>query len=415
MKKLVISLFLLTIGSYGLYCKAETKVQTKQVSVLITNSWNKAKENEPVVINLKNLGVSFNVKSAVVKDNDKEIPSQVDDLNGDCKSDELAFVLNISANTKKRISIVLSSEKSNKQYPQGVYVDMLLRDKVGKTGKNVPIKSLTVPGSSNVYSLLMHHGPAFESELTAFRVYFNSKQTVDLYGKFHKGLELKESEFYPSDAQLAKGFGDDVLKVLNSCGLGTIRGWNGTSITNIEPVEYLTETVQAYGPIRSVVDIINTDWKYQGSDLNMRVRYILYSGHRDCQVQVSFDDPLKNEVFATGVQKVGQPQGFTDHKGLVASWGTDWPVDDTIKYHKETVGLATMIPSHFVKSEIEDPADYLYQIAAPGKKDFNYYISFTSTKETFGYKTPKEWFDYATEWKEELTHPVSVAIINKTK
>jgi len=31
-------------------------------------------------------------------------------------------------------------------------------------------------------------------------------------------------------------------------------------------------------------------------------------------------------------------------------------------------------------------------------------------KETFGYKTPEAWFAHLREWKEELTHPVTVRI-----
>lgn len=404
MKKLVALFLFLVICISGSYAA------TKHVIISVTNNWNKEKANEPVVLNLKKLGAAFDVQSAVVKVDGKEIASQLDDLDNDLINDELAFVLNVPANAKKNIDITLSSEKSGKTYPQGVYADMMIR---GSKGKNILIKSLTIPGTSNVYSQMMHHGPAFESELTAYRIYFDEKQTVDLYGKFHKGFELKESQWYPSDSQLARGFGDDVLNVKGSCGLGTLKGWDGANATHIKPVDYLTETIVAYGPVRTVVDIIDTNWKYQGSLLNMRVRYILYSGHRDCQVQVSFKKPLGNEVFATGVQKVGISQEFTDHKGLVADWGNDWPVNDTVKYHKETVGLATVIPAKIIKSEINDKYNYLYQISASGTQGFTYYISFTSMKETFGYKTPEAWFNYAKAWKEEVDHPVSVACMSK--
>ena len=74
-------------------------------------------------------------------------------------------------------------------------------------------------------------------------------------------------------------------------------------------------------------------------------RYTLYAGHRDAQVDVLFDQPLDKETFCTGVQNIGYSATmYSDHEGLVASWGTDWPVGDTIKYKKETVGLATYIP-----------------------------------------------------------------------
>ena len=98
------------------------------------------------------------------------------------------------------------------------------------------------------------------------------------------------------------------------------------------------------------------------------------------------------------------------HKGLVGSWGTDWPVNDTVKYAKETVGLGTCIPQRYVKSEEKDKANFLYTITAPGNKYFQYHTTFTSMKETFGYKTPEAWFAHLREWKEELAHPVTVRI-----
>ena len=63
--------------------------------------------------------------------------------------------------------------------------------------------------------------------MVGYRLYFNEKQTPDIYGKFNKGLEIKESQFYPTDEQLAKGFGDDVLRVFDSCGPGALKGWDG--------------------------------------------------------------------------------------------------------------------------------------------------------------------------------------------
>ena len=41
---------------------------------------------------------------------------------------------------------------------------------------------------------------------------------------------------------------------------------------------------------------------------------------------------------------------------------------------------------------------------------FRYHTTFTSMKETFGYKTPEAWFAYLRQWKEELAHPVTVKI-----
>ena len=152
------------------------------------------------------------------------------------------------------------------------------------------------------------------------------------------------------------------------------------------------------------------DWEYQGSALNMINRYTLYGGHRDAIVETFFEEPLKNELFCTGVQDVKGSISYSDHKGLIGCWGTDWPVNDTVKYAKETVGLATYIPQKYVKAEVKDNANYLYTIGAEGQAYIRYNITFTSLKETFGYKTPEAWFAYMREWKEEIDHPVLVKV-----
>lgn len=405
MKKNILTVLLLLCG---LSVTAEAQETQKSFKVEVSNTWNKAKADEPVVIKLSEISPQFRVRSAVVMNGSEEIPSQLDDLNGDLRPDELAFVIDLPAKSKKTVTVTLSSAKSDKTYPARVYAEMLVSD---KRGKHVPVHSVTIPGTSNIYNQMHHHGPAFESELVAYRLYFDKKQTVDIYGKFNKGFEIKESQFYPNDEQLARGFGDDVLLVGGSCGLGALKGWDGKKSTHIEPVSTLTERIIAYGPVRTIAEIEVTDWQYQGSELRMTNRYTLYGGHRDVFVETFFEEPLKDEIFCTGVIDIKGSVSYSDHKGLIGCWGTDWPVNDTVKYAKETVGLGTYIPQKYVKAEVKDKANYLYTIGAKGSKYFTHNITFTSMKETFGYKTPEAWFAYIREWKEELEHPAVVKVM----
>lgn len=377
---------------------ASAQGQEKKIEVIVENPWNAEKVDEPVVIDLSSLGAGFTVKSATVFDGTNEIPSQLDDMNGDTRADELAFVINLPASGKKTLNVILSSLKSDKTYPARVYAEMLFR--TSKKNKYAKGYAIYADGASDTYNVQHHHGAAFESELVAYRIYFNEKQTTDLYGKFHKGLELEESQFYPTDEQLKRGFGDDVIKVNSSCGAGTLRGWDGTQSTLIKPVAVRGQRILASGPVRTIVDAEVKGWQYQNKELNMINRYTLYAGHRDAQVDVLFDAPLDKEVFCTGVQNItGHADMFSDHNGLVASWGTDWPVNDTVKYKKETVGLATYIPKKYVVKETSDKENFLYTISAPGKSSFRYYTSFTSCKETFGYPDKEKWFAYVQEWK----------------
>lgn len=381
------------------------------LTVELKNTWDKTRQDAPAVIRLADLQAGFPIRSAVVRDARQEIPSQLDDLDGDLLPDELTFVIDLPARGTRQVTVTLSAVKTQKTYPPRVFAQMLVRD--AKKGKHAPVQSITVPGTTNFYNMLYGHGPMFESELVGYRIYFNEKQTIDPYGKFNKGLELEKSQFYPNDAQLAQGFGDDVLLVGNSCGVGTLKGWDGKKATHVKPIASRTERILASGPVRTVVEVEVKGWAYQGSELSMTQRYLLYAGHRDLRIETTFARPLRNEVFCTGVQDImgNETVAYSDHQGLAGSWGRHWPVTDTVKYAKETIGIATYIPRKYVLQEVKDADNYLYTLSAPGQTGFHHYTMFTSRKETFGYPTAEEWFAYLQEWKDELEHPVEINIL----
>ena len=183
MKKELFALLGILCGS----CMLMTAQETTQLKIKLENTGDRTQKDAPVVIRLDQTGANFQVRSAVVMDNKQEIPSQLDDLNGDLKADELAFVIDMPAHTNKELTLTLSSAKPTRQYPARVFAQMLARD--AKNNRHAPVQSITVPGTTDFYSMVHGHGPMFESELVGYRVYFNEKQTLDPYGKFNKGME----------------------------------------------------------------------------------------------------------------------------------------------------------------------------------------------------------------------------------
>ena len=77
MKKKIFTVLLLLCG---LSAVAEAQEAEKSFTVEVSNNWNKAKADEPVVIKLSEINPSFRVRSAVVMNGNEEIPSQLDDL-----------------------------------------------------------------------------------------------------------------------------------------------------------------------------------------------------------------------------------------------------------------------------------------------------------------------------------------------
>ena len=380
-------------------------VQAQQTfTVSVTNPLTTARTDQPVIISLTPFG---DIRSALVTTCGQEIPCQLDDLNQDDTFDELCFLADLNGDETKLYEVTLLSEGEPRTYPARVYTDMLLRnDKVKEKNKhNNFIESITARGDcADSYHIQHHHGVEFESELNGIRIYFDKRQTLDLYGKFQKRLELQATQFYTSKEQKAEGYGDDVLWVGNTFGLGAFRGWDGQQPTMIDPVRSRTQRIISYGPLRTIVELYDRGW--QG--LNMTIRYTQYAGHRDTDVDVFFNKNVSDRLFSTGVINVKGSVEFSDHKGLRACWGTDYPSSDTINWKRETVGLAVCIPQKYIRSE--EPANkdnYAFVVATPDNH-LAYKVIYTSANETFGYHSSQEWFEFLKEWKKEVLKPIQV-------
>ena len=251
---------------------AQYKVDKLQISYIIeiTNPTSQHLTDSPVSIQLP----EGKYKSATLFADGKEIPSQFDDLDKNGTPEEVAFVIDMKPSQTVKLKLQLyEKEAGADRYPSRVHAKMVFRDK--KTETITPTDTAASP-TGNLYNDHHHHGPAFESELMAYRLYFDRKQTVDLYGKYNKGLELAESLWYPTDEQLERGFGDDTLRVRGSVGVGTMKGWNGKKAIHIEPVDNREAVIVAKGPVRTVVDMIVTGWEYQGDKIDVKSCFIFY-------------------------------------------------------------------------------------------------------------------------------------------
>ena len=389
---------------------AATAMAQQTILVTVENPTSVLRTDQPVVIPLSNDG---QVQSALVKAGDEEIPCQLDDLDQNDCFDELCFLADLKAKEKKQFSVTLYAEGEPRQYPARVYADILMRNsKVKEKNKhNNFLESITARGDcADPYHILHHHGVDFESELNGIRIYFDKRQTVDLYGKFQKRLELEATQFYTTKEQKAEGYGDDVLWVGNTFGLGAFRGWDGQQPTMIEPVRSRTQRIISYGPLRTIVELFDRGWQIGQQKVNMTVRYTQYAGHRDTDVDVYFNQSVARQLFSTGIINVKDSEEYSDHQGLRGCWGTDWPSNDHENFKPETVGLGICIPMRYVKSE--EPANkdnYGFVVGTPDRH-LSYKIIYCSANETFGYHSAKEWFDFLQNWKNtEVEQPIRVS------
>jgi len=368
------------------------------IKLTVTNPNSVDLKDAPVVVKLatlQKLKVNKANQLAVFIEG-KQVSSQLDDLNKDGKADELVFLTDLKAGEKKKVRLKYMKDKKRINFPSEIYVSFIQKEADG-THKDVLEVSST---KNDMYNKLHHHGIAFESELMAYRIYFDNKSTIDLYGKKKHRLEIPDTKWYPTAEQLATGYGDDILLVSGWVGVGTVKGYENEKMTHINHFDLRTQRIVASGKVRSVIESEVKGWEYEGKKVDLTVRYILYARHRDVIAEVTASEDI-NQI-ATGVQDIGNGI-FLESNDLVGSWGSWHPQPDKVKYPKETVGLGVYVPQQLQGKQVIYDVNNL--IVFPLKKNqiHRFYLTALADKEEKNtIHHAEDFFNYLKTWSQGL-------------
>lgn len=382
-----------------------------QIVCTVTNPLDSPRENEPVVIRLADIRrelPGYVAGPVSVYKGDVEICSQQDDLDGDGLWDELVFLTSIGPKEELTFELRMDNAAGSAECPKEMNAQMFFNNPDGSITPTLEASST----ADDMYDRMYHHGPAWESDKIGYRLYFDKKTTVDVYGKKKYRLELDDTKWYPTDEQLADKYGDDILWVGSSVGVGTLKGWDGEAATHIDPMDKRTARIVINGNLRTVVDMAVEGWQYQGQSIDVTARYIHYARHRDMIAQVIVAEPAagRDLLFSTGVQQVRQSETYSEPDGLVAVWGTEFPTPDSVKYVRQTFGLGVVVPPAHVEKLATDPLNHLVVLKNNRQPVIEYYVTAASLKEETGYKTAGEFFAYMRQWKQIVHHPVEVKV-----
>lgn len=413
---------------FNLFLLPFVSIQAQTFTIEVTNNERIERTDIPVCIDLddavKDDDQLWSVLSATVTDEtNAELPSQLDDTDQDGRPDELAFVTNLKGRQTKTFTITLSDRERTAAYTPRTFAQLTLRNPKVKEKNRHDIYLTDIffsPETKDPFHVMHHHGVALESELIALRIYFDHRQTPDLYGKITPRLEMHDTQFYTTDEQKAAGYGDDILWVGNTFGFGAFRGWDGQKPTMLSNVRSRGQRIIATGPVRTIVELVDRGWQPEGTDIRTTatIRYTLWAGHRDLTCDVVFDRDIDHEAatrglqFSTGLINVKDSKEMADDHGLRGLWGTDWPVaaKDSVGHKRETVGMGIYVPDRYrVKALPADKDNYGY-VVAPRDGRITYHLAYTSDNETFGYHDAKAWEAFLKDWRKQLVTPPTIKI-----
>src|SRR5215831_9842590 len=273
-----------------------------------------------------------------------EIPSQVDDLDDDGKADELAFQLDLQPHETCIVTITYGEPgriyKIRGDYPQRT--DALFAKKI--------------------------QGLGWESEKNAWRIYFDPRNAIDLYGKRRSMLLLKRFAEPEFDYHAESPDGRDTYEIGDALGIGSVAAWSQNKVVKADDVKNREYRVISSGPVRSIVELTYDGWNVSGSRVTLRTRITQWACDRGFYQSITTDN-TSSLSLATGLPLKPSVPVFHAETGRtwLASWGEQVVkpgAGATGAVQGSNLGLGIVMIQPATARAVDDPANHLLTFPA---------------------------------------------------
>ena len=355
-----------TVAGVGLLAfltgAAATAAPIKVLKLAITNPTAAARAAEDIVVPvaaLKRIAPDFNAGNAIVTTSDAatldedartlqtiELASQADDLDGDGKYDELVFQIDLAPHQTRIVTVAYGDQAAilrlRSRYPQRTEAKFSTR----------------------------YEGLGWESEETAWRIYFDKRNAIDLYGKRRPGLYLDLFASPEYVYHLETPLGRDIFKVEPTRGIGSITAVIDGQAQPVADVGERKWRVLASGPVRSVGEIEYKAWKIGGRTVDLVSRFTQWAGEHGFHHRIAIGDSQGLTLAAAATKKPGidrlelAPNAAVE---AVATWGHQVVAPGTkamtVELPDENLGVAVFIRKDESAGMTADAANYLIRLA----------------------------------------------------
>lgn len=236
----------------------------------------------------------------VLKLNGKAVPSQVDDMNGDGKWDELAFCLDLKASETVSLNIEMVNLS---QYPEfekrtNVRLGILQPDH-----SYVEVDQYEAPSCKDSFKIIAQgESVSWENDKMGFRNYFDCRNVKDLFGKLKPGLIIDKIHTPEiPDYHVLSDWGMDILHCGSSTGSGGLALLEADSLYRLGSTDGYKYQKIAEGPVRSVFDLKYTGWHVNGQNLAATERISIYPGKYWFQSDVTMPGFSGEKQIVTGI------------------------------------------------------------------------------------------------------------------
>lgn len=389
----------------------ETKApRSKVIKMAVTNSTDEPHPAEDIVINVaavKKQVPDFDASAAMVTasnaatlDEDAvavqftELPSQADDTDGDGKPDELAFQVDLQPKQTRVVTISYGNPETiahmKSDYPKRTHAKFTRH----------------------------YDGMGWESEVTAWRLYFDKRNAMDLWGKKKRGLDLEmfgaEGYKYQEESPIAR----DIYNVGPSLGSGSVGAWVDGNVVRVADVTDRQWRIISTGPVRAIVEFTYKGWKIGDRSTDLTTRVTQWAGERGFGERVTLSNPEGKTLVAGLSRKPDLNEFSVEPSCSIAIWGHQVVEPGTGKTESlpdQNLGLALLAPGTPKDCKINtDANNFLAKVAVKDKVARWYVLAAWDQEETERISTLEDFTRMVKEQSARLEHPASAVIITTT-
>ncbi|MDN5213392.1 DUF4861 domain-containing protein [Fulvivirgaceae bacterium BMA12] len=318
----------------------------------LINSSDLSLEDHPVIVDRQSFKDVRGLPVVRGEDN-KIIPTQLEDVDQDGDWDQLIFQSSFGPGEKK---VLRYDWVDRDQYPAfASRTQVYLGHSPERNNVFNPVKSHIRPqdhiAESQPY-LYQYEGPGWESELVAFRNYFDSRNGKDIFGKAKPKLYV-DSIGLGEDYHALHDWGMDILKVGTSLGAGALAMLKNDSLYRLTGTGKASFTIISNGPVRSVFELRYKDWKVNGSSYELVETITIWGGKRWYESHVQLLGGHPEDTVVTGIVNLKKvPSTMLESAGwqVLYSHGKQSENNDML-------GMSLLIPNEHFAGFDKAPAD----------------------------------------------------------
>jgi hypothetical protein len=404
--------------------------EVKVIKLAVTNPSESVRLSENIVLQvaaLKTVARDFQPDSATVwasnastliedaKSREKiELPSQADDLDGDQKPDEIVFQIDLQPKQTRVVSVVFGDPATLARL-RGNY-----------------------PARTSAKFTTRFEGLGWESDINAWRLYFDKRNAIDLFGKRRPGLSLETFGKPEHNYHEESAFGRDIYKIGNALGIGAIGALVDGKVVKVAEVNDRSWKIISSGPVRTIVELNYKGWQVAGRSIDLTSRMTVWAGERGFDHRIITRN-AEGLTFVTGLpRKPGLSDVSTTEANstvrVVATWGhqvlmTGATATDSLP--DQNLGLVVILPSQGASSSSPTDADNLLAVVPLKEGSAHWYVSAAWDQEdsdnqvvstahsqkitaSRAIATREQFVAYVKDLSSRVATPATVAILSKT-